>query len=105
MPLRMDDPFESVESAHSFLTLLRQNVAEARRELETDVQTASGSDASRRLDALRVAAYNLEKLELHLNSGSRILNDLRTLRRLLFEERGHRTAAQEAEVTSFHQRL
>lgn len=34
-----------------------------------------------------MALYNLEKLEVHLSRSSRILNDLRTLRRLLFEER------------------
>jgi hypothetical protein len=36
---------------------------------------------------LRIALYNLEKLELHLNRSNRILNDLRTLRRMLLEER------------------
>jgi len=30
----------------------------------------------------------LAKLELHINRSGRILDDLRTLRRLLFEERG-----------------
>ena len=98
MPLRIDDPFDSIESAHSFLMLLRDTVAEARRELETDVRRASNSNVSRRLDALRVAAYNVEKLEFHLNRSSRILNDLRSLRRLLFEERTQRTAVDKADV-------
>ncbi len=92
MPLRTDDPFDSIESAHSFLTLLRESVAEARRELEMDVQRASKSDVARRVDALRVAAYNVEKLEFHLSRSSRLLNDLRSLRRLLFEERTQRAA-------------
>src|SRR5215469_3065365 len=87
MPLRTDDPFDSIESAHSFLMLLRETVADARQELEMDVHRAPNPDASRRLDALRIAAYNVEKLEFHLNRSSRILNDLRSLRRLLFEER------------------
>jgi len=69
-------------------------VAEAKRELEGDVQRESASGPSRRLDALRVALYNLDKLELHVNRSQRILNDLRTLRRLLFEERGRSGAAQ-----------
>lgn len=85
--LQSDDPFDSIESAHSFLILLRETVSEARRELETDLQRASDPDASRRLDALRMAAYNVEKLEFHLNRSSRLLNDLRSLRRLLFDER------------------
>jgi len=89
MTFPMHDPFESIESAHDFVSLLCESIAEARRELEIDVENASESGASRRLDALRIAAYNLEKLEIHVNSSSRILNDLRTLRRLLFEERNN----------------
>jgi len=96
--VRIDDPFDSIESAHSFLTLLRETVSEARRELETDVQRASDSGISRRLDALRVASYNVEKLEFHLNRSGRILNDLRSLRRILFEERTHKTLPDKADV-------
>lgn len=80
-----DDQFETLESAHDFLALLTQTICEAKRDLETDVRRESGS--SRRLDALRIALYNLDKLESHMNRSSRILNDLRSLRRLLFEER------------------
>jgi uncharacterized membrane protein YccC len=81
----MEEQFESLESAHDFVTLLAETVAEAKREIETDLQRESAT--SRRLDALRLAAYNIDKLETHLNRSRRILNDLRTLRRLLFEER------------------
>lgn len=82
----IEDQFESLESAHSFVTLLAETVAEAKNELECDLVRESAS--SRRRDALRIAQYNLAKLELHINRSRRILNDLRTLRRLLFEERG-----------------
>ncbi len=102
MASRIDDPFDSIESAHSFLTLLRESVAEAKQELKADVQRASNSDISRRLDALRIAAYNVEKLEFHLSRTSRILNDLRSLRRLLFEERAATTA--ETKEASFASR-
>lgn len=81
----MEEQFESLESAHDFVTLLAETVAEAKSELKSDLQRESTT--SRRLDALRLAAYNLEKLEIHLSRSRRILNDLRTLRRLLFEER------------------
>jgi hypothetical protein len=90
----MEDQFETLESAYDFVALLGETVAEAKRELEGDVQRESASDHSRRLDALRVALYSLDKLELHVNRSQRILNDLRTLRRLLFEERGRISAAQ-----------
>ena len=79
--------FDSIESAHDFVSMFADSVADAKREIETDMQREVKVNASRRLDALRLAAYNLEKLELHLNKSRRILNDLRSLRRLLFEER------------------
>jgi hypothetical protein len=85
----MEDQFETLESAHDFVALLAETVAEAKRELARDVQREAAP--SRRLDALRIAAYNVDKLELHLNRSRRILNDLRTVRRLLFEERDSRS--------------
>ena len=87
MKPRTEDQFETLESAHDFVALLAETVAEAKRELENDVQRESASNSTRRQDALRLALYNLGKLELHVNRTGRILNDLRTLRRLLFEER------------------
>lgn len=98
MPLRIDDPFDTIESAHSFLTLLHQAVAETKRELEMDVERSTDSNISRRLETLRVATYNLEKLEFHLTRSSRILNDLRSLRRLLFQERGEKISDGDTEV-------
>lgn len=84
---RVESPFQSIESAHDFVALLAKAIVEARRELEVDIEREAGLKPSRRLDALRVALYNLEKLELNMNRSRRILNDLRTLRRLLFDER------------------
>jgi len=80
----MEGQFGTLESAHSFVDLLGEAVAEAKHELEGDVDRESA--ASRRRD-LRIALYNLAKLELHVNRSKRILDDLRILRRLLFEER------------------
>ena len=85
------DQFETLESAHDFVALLAETVAEAKQELEGDVEREL--TASRRRDALRIALYNLSKLEQHVNRSRRILNDLRTLRRLLFEERSTASAA------------
>ena len=82
-----ENPFETIESAHHFLTLLSEAVNDARREVESDLQREAEPDVTRRVDALRLAVYKLEKLEMHMNRSSRILNDLRTRRRLLFEER------------------
>jgi hypothetical protein len=79
--------FDSIESAHDFVTLLSEAVADTRREIEADVQREGNGTSPRRLEALRLAYYKLEKLELHTTRSARILNDLRSLRRLLFEER------------------
>lgn len=85
---QIETEFETLESAHDFVKLLAKTVAETRRELEGDV--CRESVPSRRMDALRLAQYDLGKLDAHLTRSSRILNDLRTLRRLLFEERESR---------------
>ena len=59
-----DDPFGTLESAHDFVTLLTAAVAQAKTELQMDVdREAENADLSRRVDALRVALYNVEKLE------------------------------------------
>lgn len=86
MDQRSATPFDGIESAHEFLRILCECVAEAKQEIAADVER-EGATPSRRLDALRIALYNLEKLEDHVNKGVRILNDLRSLRRLLFRER------------------
>jgi hypothetical protein len=95
------DPFGTLESAHDFVTLLATAVAQAKVEVQMDVDRESATpDLSRRVDALRMALYNVEKLEVHLNKSSRILNDLRTLRRLLFEERSASTHPELRSVTN-----
>ena len=75
--------FDTIESAQEFLALLREAVEESRLTAESDTKQADG----RNLDALRIVLYKLEKLEQHLKVSGRLLNDLRTLRRLLLEER------------------
>ena len=87
MSYKTGSPFDSIESAHEFVALFAEAVREAKQEVETDIQRESDSESPRRLDALRTALYSMEKLELHMNKSRRILNDLRSLRRLLFEER------------------
>jgi hypothetical protein len=80
-------PFDSIEDAHEFLTLLAQTIFETKLEIEADVQRESSSNYPRRAEALKLTLYTLSRLEFHMNRSRRILNDLRTLRRLLFEER------------------
>ena len=82
-----ESPFDSIEGAQEYLALLGQALAEARQSTEADLSADMHAQAPRRLEAMRLALYKLEKLEQHLKISHRLLNDLRTLRRLLFEER------------------
>jgi hypothetical protein len=79
-----ETPFENIESSQQFVELLCEVIEEARREVETEVTRAQ---PERRMQALQLVSYNLAKLSLHMGTCRRILNDLRTLRRLLYQER------------------
>jgi hypothetical protein len=80
-------PFDSVEGAHEYLGLLFDAIVDAKHEVENDIQAAEDPKFPRRLEALRLVLFKLEKLEQHVTSSSRLLNDLRSLRRLLLDER------------------
>jgi hypothetical protein len=84
-------PFDSIENAHDYVHLLVEAIAEAKREIAADLD--AGVKSERRIQALQVVQLKLDKLEQHLQVSSRLLNDLRSLRRLLFEERLEPAAA------------
>ena len=79
--------FDTIESAHQYVQLLAEVLSDVRNELANEASYQPGVQFPRRLDAMRLALYNLGKLQVHMKSSSRILNDLRSLRRLLLEER------------------
>jgi len=83
-----ETPFDNIESSHEYVTLLAEAVEVAIADLEADIGLAGtdGTD-SRRMQALQLVLFNLNKLRSHMSSSRKILNDLRTLRRLLLEER------------------
>jgi hypothetical protein len=83
----LQTPFDSVENAHQYVRLLAETIAEAKGEIAADLGVAETSNEDRRVQALQIVQFKLEKLERHLQTSSRLLNDLRTLRRLLLEER------------------
>lgn len=76
-------PFDSLESAHEYLGLLCESLKEARADIREDVEAATTGGLARRLEALQLVGYKLDRLEGHLQNSRRILNDLRMLRRLL----------------------
>lgn len=83
-----ETPFDTIEGSYDYVMMLAESLAEARQDVEEQVAAAMKEGAERRKDALLLASYNLTKLDLHVASCRRILNDLRTLRRLLLAERG-----------------
>ncbi len=87
MPDGFQSPFDNIENAQDYLVLLSQAIDEARQNVAADLLTEANAKLPRRLEAVRLALYKLEKLEQHIKVSRRLLNDLRTLRRLLFEER------------------
>jgi hypothetical protein len=89
----LQTPFDTVENAHQYVHLLVEAIAEAKSEIAADIDIAVSAQPDRRVEALRVVQFKLDKLEQHLKTSSRLLNDLRTLRRLLFDERPETAAA------------
>jgi ABC-type transporter Mla subunit MlaD len=86
MSRRIETPFDSIENSQQYIRLLAETVAEAKRDINEIILSAPRM-SKRRLQALRVVEYNLEKLQRYLSSSRRTLNDLRSLRRLLHGER------------------
>jgi len=87
-------PFDSIEGAHQYVSLLSEALEEARGAIQQDADAASrGKGTERRIEALQLVAYKLNQLGEHLAATRRILNDLRTLRRLLLRERDDTAAA------------
>ena len=87
-----NDPFDTIESAQEFLGLFNTAIASTLADVRADLDSAHAD--SRRADALRLAIYKLEKLEHHISRSARMANDLRMIRRLLFEERTKHEVAQ-----------
>ncbi len=87
-----ETPFDSIEGSHEYVTLLAEAIAEARRDVEAEIAVFLEDGADRRTQALQLVAYNLAKLQFHITTSRRILNDLRSLRRLLLAERRERVS-------------
>ena len=87
MSNKPETPFDSIEGSREYVALLAETIEEVQRDVEAEIAVAAGDNAHRRKDALQLVSFNLVKLERHITESRRILNDLRTLRRLLLGER------------------
>ncbi len=80
-------PFDSIESAHEFVALLEESIQEAADDIRDHLRQAEAAHAKRQVDALNLALYKLTQLAAQMHKSRRALNDLRSIRRLLFTER------------------
>ena len=79
-------PFDSIEGSHRYIALLLETIVEAQNDINAEIAIAVAERAARRTEALQLVAFNLSKLNSHIGASRRILNDLRSLQRLLMEE-------------------
>ena len=82
-----ETPFDSIESAEQFVKLLIEAIEESRRDLDAEIALADGNRSGRSKKALQLVSANLAKLSQYMTTSHRVLNHLRTLRRLLLQER------------------
>jgi hypothetical protein len=80
-------PFDSIEGSLEYISLLREVIETTKGTVGADVAKAQSEGATRRVEALQLVLYKLDQLGRHIDGSRRILNDLRTLRRLLLGER------------------
>jgi hypothetical protein len=83
----IEQPFDSIESAHDFLDLLAATVLDATKDIREHHQTALCDGQERRARATELALFKLKILTCQLYKSRRALNDLRMIRRLLHDER------------------
>ena len=80
-------PFDSVENTQEYFKLLAETLLEVETELDDELQAAHAANSTRRAEALHLVLFKLRKLGEHVKACSPLLNDLRSLRRLLLNER------------------
>jgi hypothetical protein len=83
----VERPFESIESAHDYMNILATTVLEVMGELQRDRDRALRDGEQRRAQAIDLAIFKLKMLGCYVFKSRRTLNDLRTLRRLILNER------------------
>lgn len=80
-------PFENIEGALEYVTCLLDACRVAQTQVEVEVESASEVRPSRKLDALKLVDYKLQRLASHLVKSELLLKDLRRLRRIILDER------------------
>jgi hypothetical protein len=86
MSYRRETPFDNIESAEQFVKLLIEAIRESRRDVDAELALAEVNHSGRSKKALQLVSANLVKLSQQMTTSRRILNHLKTLRRLLLQE-------------------
>ena len=89
-------PFDSIEGSLEYIGLLREAIETAKKSVAQESKRAGAEHAARRLEALQLVAYKLDRLARHVDASRRLLNDLRMLKRLLLGERQPDATGKEA---------
>ena len=87
MSYRPETPFDNIESAEQFVELLIEAIEDSRRGVDADIALSEGNRSGRSKKALQLVSANLAKLSQYMTTSRRILKHLRTLRRLLLQDR------------------
>ena len=87
MSYRPETPFDNIESAEQFVKLLIEAIDQSRRDVDAEIARSDGNSSGRSKRALQLISTNLAKLSQQMADSRRILSHLRTLRRLLLQER------------------
>lgn len=80
-------PFDSIESAHEYISILAVTALDVLNTLKRDRDQAICEDQRRRAQAIELAMFKLKMLGCYLHKSKRMLNDLLILRRLILNER------------------
>ena len=83
----IEQPFDSIESAHEYMNILAATTLEVMSDLKRDRERAVRDGELRRAQAIDLAMFKLKMLGCHVHKSRRMLNDLRIIRRLILNER------------------
>ncbi len=84
---RIEQPFDSIESAYEFMDVLAETILSVMQDLHRDHQIALEEAQDRRARAIELAIFKCRTLNCYVTKSRRTLNDMRTIRRLILNER------------------
>lgn len=88
MPVdEIEQPFDSIESAYEFMNVLAETILLNMTDLHHHHKLAIEEGQVRRAKAIELALYKSKSLSCYVHKSRRTLNDLRTIRRLILNER------------------